>query len=620
MNNLTEDKIVWLDLTGRSCAEDIRKRLQMDVFENIDWCIDYITDMHDTNTVLIISGEITEEILLLIDQCHQLKAIYLLNQTAEKNSDWTDRYNRIRGSFTHIDQVLVKLSYENRLSAQQVPFNTFINIENAIDVASASKLLNIKFMYFHILIDIFLKMSLDDDSLSKQDMITHLTRIFYDDEKNRQRIDEFNRTYERSNAIHWYTKDKFLYELLNKALRESDFDILFALRMFIVDLYNQIVAEYEQFRARSATDSCSSSLTVYRGQSITHAELNILRQRQGGYFSMQNFISTSTNPEVAYIYSGAGVPNTNTDQTWIMYEFKLATHLNSTKSYASISHLSQFVDEDEILIALGAVFHIETVEFDENNQRWHAVLSLCDDENFDLHEIMRQYAAEIVADKVSPGFLLYQQGNYTKANEYFRTVQNMKPLQMTEKAHIYRGLGAVAAEEKYFPKACAYFRKELNIWKRLNKEKDKMESFRNIGDMLFYMGRYKEALDHLQIALKYFRSNNYEMEYARIYGQIGHIMIVNEQWEEGMMCFELQLEVREKTLHANHEDIGITHTHIGNAYVMKKDYTKAIEHFTKALEIYAYSYQPDHPNYLQAQENLRNAQRSIDTNVGLNAN
>lgn len=494
-------------------------------------------------------------------------------------------------------------------------FDTFTNATNddAINATisensiTSSNVYNIKFMYFHILIDILSKMSDNVNGTSKQEMIDYLKQKYNEDERKRNLIDELDRDYMPSNAIRWYTKDTFLYGLLNEALRNSDFDALFALRSFIVDLYKQITMEREQLFNNTPINRDECSLTVYRGQKISKEELNILRQKQGGYFSMQGFLSTSTNPQVADIYLDTDVPHTEPNTEWILYEIKIDTNLSNTKPYAHISHLSQYEAEDEVLIALGAIFRIHNIQFDNVNYRWHAVLNLCDVGDFDLYDMMQQYAAEIVADRVSPGFLLYQQGNYVKATEYFQRILSITSLTISEKAHCYRGLGAVAAEEKNYDKAYKSFLEELAIWEELDDEVNTMEAYKNIGDILFYMGKFKEALEYLQTAAIYFRLNDYKMEYARIYGMIGQIMCVNEQWDNCLMCYELQLEVRERILDPNHEDIGITHANIGAAYIRMKNYEKAVEHFRKARIIFIHSHPPDHPNVLKAEENLRNA-------------
>jgi len=80
-----------------------------------------------------------------------------LNSKAENNQDWIIRYTKTK--ITSVDQLLVKLSHDIRLSDERISFDTFIDIENKACPARAaisSNTLNIQFMYFHILIDIFL--------------------------------------------------------------------------------------------------------------------------------------------------------------------------------------------------------------------------------------------------------------------------------------------------------------------------------------------------------------------------------------------------------------------------------------------------------------------------------
>ncbi len=468
-------------------------------------------------------------------------------------------------------------------------------------------------MYFHLLIDILLKMSNETDSSSKRDLINHFRRI-YDGQPELVTVDEFEQNYSPENAIWWYTRGTFLYRVLNQALREFDFDILFALRFFIADLYKQLAVEHARFQTNFTSNVDSNSiLKVYRGQSISNEELTLLRQSQNGFFSMQSFLSASTMPEIGQFFAESNAPSTDT-LVRIVYEFKIDTRLTKTKPFADINHLSYFQGENEVLLALGSVFRIDSVQFDDTNQRWQAELTLCDDENFDLHDLMKQYSVEIVSDKVSPGFLLYQLGEYAKASEYFQKLLNDGHLTRSEKAHCYRGLGAVAAEQNNFDEAYKNFEKEYQLWDILGDKDNVMEACKNIGNMLFYQGKYKEALDYLQTTGAYFRLNNNVMEYTRIYGMIAHIMGACQQWDDCLMCYELQLEARQRALDPNHEDIGITHGNIGVTYHYMGKYEEAVSHFQKALSIYRVSLPANHPNIIKAENNLLNSESMIKRN------
>ncbi|CAF2853465.1 unnamed protein product [Rotaria sp. Silwood2] len=469
---------------------------------------------------------------------------------------------------------------------------------------------NIAFMYFHLLIDILLKMSANIDSSSKQDLINHLRRV-NNEQSALKVIDEFEQNYKAENAIWWYTRDTFLYVQLNEALRRSDFDVLFAFRFFIADLYKQLTIEHERLQTDYAAMSNDSSiLKVYRGQSISNEELALLRENQNGFFSMQSFLSTSLNSNIGQIYVESAAQPTDT-HVRILYEFNIDTRLQTTKPYAKINHLSRFEHEDEVLLALGSVFHIDNVQFNDINQIWQAKLTLCDDNSFDLYGLMKQYASEIVYDRVSPGFLLYQLGKYTKAKEYFQKILKEKHLTDSEKAHCYRGLGTVAAELYNFDEAHENFETELQIWLRLDDEDNIMETRKNIGNMLFYKGKYQEALDCLQTAGLYFRLKNNFMEYCRIYGMIAHITGAWQQWNDCLVCYEAQLEARERELDPNHEDIGITHANIGVTYHCMGNYEEAVNHFRKALDIYRTSLSEDHPNVEKAKRNLHTSELEL---------
>ncbi|CAF3317747.1 unnamed protein product, partial [Rotaria sp. Silwood2] len=63
---------------------------------------------------------------------------------------------------------------------------------------------------------------------------------------NRSELDNielFRQNYRGQQSIQWYTNECFLYKLLNRALRTADFDILYSIRFFIIDLCFEIEKE-----------------------------------------------------------------------------------------------------------------------------------------------------------------------------------------------------------------------------------------------------------------------------------------------------------------------------------------------------------------------------------------
>ncbi len=70
---------------------------------------------------------------------------------------------------------------------------------------------------------------------------------------------EFENQYSANKALWWYTRESFLYKMLNKALRVQNIEVLFLFRFVIVDIYQQL-----------KENQCQSSVRVYRGQVLLH--------------------------------------------------------------------------------------------------------------------------------------------------------------------------------------------------------------------------------------------------------------------------------------------------------------------------------------------------------------
>ena len=56
-------------------------------------------------------------------------------------------------------------------------------------------------------------------------------------------VDEFEEQSEKDRAIEWYSKESFIYKLINKAFRSEDLSSFFLFRLFIGDLSDSIASE-----------------------------------------------------------------------------------------------------------------------------------------------------------------------------------------------------------------------------------------------------------------------------------------------------------------------------------------------------------------------------------------
>ena len=159
---------------------------------------------------------------------------------------------------------------------------------------------NTYFMYFLLFIDVLLKIPRNDVK-AKRELIETWNENYKDNEDEQATIQEFQTSYEPSKAIYWYTKESFLYRILNKGLRDADIDILFGLRFFITDLYAQLTNEHQRYI--EPLQYKDSIINVYRGQTIGFNELELIRESINQFISFNSFLSTSTKKSIALLFA-----------------------------------------------------------------------------------------------------------------------------------------------------------------------------------------------------------------------------------------------------------------------------------------------------------------------------
>lgn len=222
------------------------------------------------------------------------------------------------------------------------------------------------FIWLQLLHDILLNMP--QLPTVRDDMLAECRRACLND---CQQMDEFLVTYKPEDAINWYMRETFLYRLLNGALRTEDIDIIFQFRMIIIDLCRQLTKLFE-----SKTD-LSRALTVYRGQRMARGEIQELRDNISGFFSMNSFVSTTSTERNTLRFLEKPKQGQHDQTVAVLFKLILDVEIarKTNKPFANISHLSRFSGEDEILLIMGTVFKIETVE-EQSSDLWHVTATM----------------------------------------------------------------------------------------------------------------------------------------------------------------------------------------------------------------------------------------------------
>jgi tetratricopeptide (TPR) repeat protein len=301
-----------------------------------------------------------------------------------------------------------------------------------------------------------------------RDMILHFTVQYQGNNHGLALLDEFDLGYysptsgtlaaQQGKSIWWYTRCSFIFETLNKALRTQDIDMLYKMRFFIVDLYKQLEELY------STASVSATSVTVYRGQAMSSAEFEKHKLNINGLLSISNFLSTSTDRNVAesFAFASMGQPGIEA----VLFEIEIDPKLGKRCPFASIEHLSYFRTEYEVLISMGSVFRIHSVERD-NNGIWNMHLKLTGEEDEELEMLADDIWKKIRSgdDLLSLAKLMRLMGNFEKAEMFLDTLMNESTFcdDMQNLALIINEIGLIHEESGDLTIANSYYQKFIEI-------------------------------------------------------------------------------------------------------------------------------------------------------------
>jgi hypothetical protein len=343
--NVENFALVWLDAAHKQTELEAFQRICNGIYPipTIDECCTFIASVKNEKIFIIVSGSLGQQIISHIHSNKKIDSIYVFCADKQKHEKWALSYPIIKGVYTNINLIYAQLVKDTKRVEQNLIGFDVVKLHNTTDSKNEQ---DVDFMYAQLIKDALLKLS-DSDMT---DMITFCRTQYEGNSIELKLIDEFERDYkDKSQAIWWYTRESFLYKMLNKALRTLDIDVMYALRIFIRHLHEQLSEV-----AHEQSTKQSSIQTLYRGQGLTKQEFQQLKSNEGGFFSVKAFLSTSRNEKTALWF--ANRCDGNVIRVIMVLNIDLGTKLNIP--VANVETLSAEQDEQEYLISMGSVFRI----------------------------------------------------------------------------------------------------------------------------------------------------------------------------------------------------------------------------------------------------------------------
>lgn len=543
-------------------------------FADSDECVDYLSDNSDQTVFLVISDELGREVVPVIHQIDGIKMIYVIGNTQAKNEQWVKEYGKVKGVFSDM-----KILYE--LLKRDAPLKNKdpIAVSFITSISTGLDRLNASFMFSQLLKETVLQMIFDNKE--KDNFIRFYRNEHVDGKGDVKFLMKFDRDYQEHTPAYWYTSSSFIFDTLNKALRIHDVKTLTKMGFFIADLDRQL-------RRLHMEVPISDEFVVYRGQGMLNEDFAILQKRIGGLIAFNNFLSTSTDENVALAFaqSSGGI----SAHVGVLFEMKIDP-TTCFHPFASLSDHTHFAQENEILFSMHAVFRIDQLETMNTDGIWRVKLTLTDDNDEQLQLLTEHMRKHVTGQGIYRlGCLLLHMKEWQQAKElYDQLLDETASNDLERLSLVHNQLGVIIEEMGDLNRALYHYQQSLEIKLRYLRGNDVELSatYSNIASILTKQGCYSDALQHLRriidIEERVLQPNFKKV--STIHKNIGKVLMDIGKYDDALRSYKKCIDINRIHFPSTNPSLADTYTQVAHLYILKGDLHMAKLYYEDAIHV-----------------------------------
>jgi hypothetical protein len=259
------------------------------LFTDLNQCVDCISSFKDETVFLIVSEEIDRQAIFLMQSYSQVDSVYIYCRLRSTNDQSIELWTKVKGLYTSTEAICEALKQDIRLCNRNL---MSINVVSQILTTHINEL-DPSLMYSQLLKEILLDIPHNDNE--KKILVDFCSKQYAENSAQIKIFAEFEEKYDKPSPLWWYTRECFLYWMLNKALRTQDTETILKMGGFLRDLHYQIERLYLEIKP-------CDPITLFRGQGMLHTQFDKAKKNEGGLLSFNKFLSTSVDHQVGYIY------------------------------------------------------------------------------------------------------------------------------------------------------------------------------------------------------------------------------------------------------------------------------------------------------------------------------
>ncbi|CAF1375814.1 unnamed protein product, partial [Adineta ricciae] len=335
-------------------------------FDNNKSCKRYLEETQHIVSFLICSDTTSEQLIPEIHELPNVRFIYIYSPHNDYDQQWMNKYMKIKQVYTDRKSLLQAIESDVKKYLEKEKnglFGNFDRQDRTTESGSAS--------WWVTFMDALCYLPYPKETCH-QHLIAELRNYYTGKAAELRIIDEFEHEYTPEKAIWWYTRDTFFFRLINKANRQHYVGVMFAFGYYIKDVFLQLKKEHETFKIKSMDNA---QVKVFRGQIMSEDEVQTLKSAY--MVRLTSFLSTSLNRRLALSFLPPESAVTG-GHVRVLIEINLNTKYNS-KPFGNISHLSEFSEEDEVLMMIGTFLRARRTYYSEEDKMIKAIMTLEND-------------------------------------------------------------------------------------------------------------------------------------------------------------------------------------------------------------------------------------------------
>ena len=484
----------------------------------------------------------------------------------------------MKGVVVRLDELIQQIKTDqNQRQQQRMDESLSINVFNSSvqGEGQSSSGLNGQFIHSQLLIHCLIRMKLSKDE--RKELIILCQLEYKTNPAELKIIKEFEHDYTSNRSLWWYTRQSFVYRLLNKALRVQNFNILYLFRFLIRDLEEEL-----------EKNKCAKPVRVYRAQQMSKEEIEMLNKSVGEFISMNSFLSTSINRQQARAFLSHVDPSLGIEP--VFFEIDADPRLKNTKPFSNITSFSYFPREEEVLFMIGSIFRLVEIKCDDDGV-WNIRMVLCSENDHQLQPLFQHMKNELGTGDTNLlrfGHVLKDMGKLDDAEKYFHRYLNQLPDDDPDISACYHALGIVTDIKGDYDSSLKWYNKSLEIFIQTLKSDDPNigTTLNSIAVIYRKQGDYAHALESFEKALAIWKKA-YGEDHPRVaacFNNMGNVYQEEKKYSDALEYHQKSLIICQKHLPSDHSDLGASHNNIGIIHYCLGDYDQALKHLNFIIE------------------------------------